>query len=119
MTVQTVNTCLAQWQNWDAALSCAPSIASKLSGGLTNQTYLLNSNIGQLVLRIHHPNSGDLGINRHRESVILRFLGSLNIGPNIVYQHPDHQYLVYSYIDGSVWSEADLTQPAKRCKAAN
>lgn len=105
---------ISQWQSWGTELCHAPKLSSEIEGGLTNQSYLLNSDIGNLVLRINHPQSQSLGINRLRESVILRFLDSSGIGPQIVYQQNQQQYLLYRHIEGKTWSDKELRDPDNR-----
>lgn len=101
---------LTEWQSWGSQLNSAPELRSTIKGGLTNKSYLLSSELGDLVLRIHHPNSESLGINRFRESVILRFLDGKDICPKVVYQDTKQRYLVYQYVEGRSWTKADLEQ---------
>ena len=106
-------TILEEWQHWSPGLSHQPMPVSELGNGLTNNSYLLDSNIGKLVLRINNPNSFNLGINRKREALILQQLhqiSDLRIGPEIIYMDPQYRYLVYRFIDGKIWTQADLNK---------
>jgi len=102
---------LENWENWSSGLLNQPIQLSKLGSGLTNQSYLLESNLGKLVLRINNPDSENLGINRQREALILEQLdkiAEIKIGPEVVYQDLNHQYLVYRFIDGRIWTKKDV-----------
>ena len=105
---------LNEWASWGHGLSNCPVLLSELGKGLTNRSYLLNSNIGKLVLRINHPQSESLGINRQRESLILKKLNQLTeqkIGPEIIFQDSQYRYQIYRFIEGRLWTTEDLSRP--------
>ena len=105
---------LLEWQTWNSNLSAQPELQSRLGNGLTNRSYLLNSNLGKLVLRINRPESEKLGISRKREALILAQLNQMRgpaIAPEVIYQDKQHRYLVYRFIEGDVWSETDVKDP--------
>jgi len=105
---------LGEWKSWNSELLNQPALLSKLGKGLTNQSYLLKSDLGKLVLRINNSNSENLGINRQREALILGQLNrtaGVKIGPQIVHQNPNHQYLIYQFIEGKVWTKIDALKP--------
>lgn len=121
MSTQTPESILDQWQSWGEEFSHRPGLVSQLNfglanGGLTNKSYVVDSSIGKLVLRINNPHSEDLGINRERESLILAELNKLSdtnkkpgIAPDVVYQDPQYQYLIYQFIEGKLWTKADIS----------
>lgn len=101
---------LLEWPKWGTGLSDQPVLLSRLGHGLTNRSYLLDSNLGKLVLRVNHPEGEKLGINRSREAWILNRLEALDgppIGPEVVHQDAEYRYLVYRYIEGAALSEKD------------
>lgn len=110
---------ISDWQDWGKLLSRKPVLLSPLAEGLTNQSFLLDSDIGRLVLRINHPNSESLGINRQRELLILEALNKLHgpeIAPEVIYSCTDYRYLVYRFIEGRVWTATDASKPDNQQK---
>lgn len=83
-----------------------------LSGGITNQNYLLTCDGERFVLRLAGQNSELLGIDRQVEHDSAQAAFEAGIGPEIVAFLPQHHALVIRFLPGTVLSEHDLKSPA-------
>ena len=98
---------LSQWPAW---CEQKPQMVRRLRGGLTNDSYLLQTQNRQYVLRINASNSRALDLDRSNESDALHCAARAGIGAQVVYSDPQHQYLVTEYIVGRQWQVTDLTR---------
>ena len=96
--------CLQHWRQWSENLTREPVIQSMLKGGLTNCNWLVRSELGEWVLRVNHPRSSTLGINRANELRVLKTIANLNISPPLIYSDPNFRYQITAYIPGTVWN---------------
>ena len=94
---------LRNWRLWSKELSKPPAIVDMIKGGLTNCNWLLRSDVGDWVLRVNHPNSTALGIDRIQEQKILSRVATINLGPTVIYSDPELRYQITSFIPGTVW----------------
>ncbi len=111
--MRELRACLDSWMLWDVGLEQRPAAVRRLGGGQTNQSFLLESRPHRLVIRIHHPDSNHLGVDRDREARILKAVGDAGIGPTLVYLDPERHYLVYPYLDGRIWEDEDFRIPSQ------
>ena len=98
---------MKDWPTW--ALNSEPILVRELTGGLTNKSYLLQSGERLLVLRINHPNSVDLDIDRHSELTIHHMAAAAKLSPAIIYSAPDSRYWVRDYINGNPLSDLQIS----------
>jgi thiamine kinase len=98
---------MKDWPTW--ALDSEPTLVRELTGGLTNKSYLLQSGERLLVLRINHPNSVDLDIDRHSELTIHHMAAAAKLSPAIIYSAPDSRYWVRDYINGNPLSDLQIS----------
>jgi thiamine kinase len=98
---------MKDWSTW--ALDTEPKFVRELTGGLTNKSYLLQSGERLLVLRINHPNSVDLDIDRHSELTIHRMAAAAKLSPAIIYSAPDSRYWIRDFINGEALSDIQIT----------
>lgn len=101
------------WRDWPEAFRYPPEGIEALSGGLTNENYLILINQQPVVLRLETRHAHYFGINRDRESVILQALHTQNLCPQQIYRDKDQQYSLFSYIQGRVWRESDFSDQAQ------
>lgn len=87
------------WADWGAGLGSEPVILDELSGGRSNRSYLLDSDIGQLVLRVNGAGSLLPGKSRDSEISIWRAVSQRGIAPPLVFVDVQNQYLVSRYIN--------------------
>lgn len=73
---------------------------SPLSGGITNDNYLITSEDGAFVLRIPGANTGLLGIDRENEYLANKAAGKLGIAPAVVYFIRPEGCLVTRFVAG-------------------
>ena len=93
---------LGHWRQWSSRLSSKPSLARELNGGQSNQSYLLKSDIGKLVLRINGTVSLLPGANRSDEVNIWKAAAKQGIAPPLVFVDPEYRYLVSKYINNNL-----------------
>ncbi len=79
------------------------SLIRPLQGGLTNRSYLLQSQGTHYVLRINASNSEHLDLDRKAEIDILQSVGKMGIAPELVYADPADRFLVTKFVDGDLW----------------
>lgn len=104
---------LATWQRWRPGLARPPRQLRRLGGGLTNISWLVDSDCGQAVVRVNCAHGAALGIDRQREAAILDAVTAAGLAPPVWYR--DESVLVSSWIEGSLWSAADFADRA-RCR---
>jgi thiamine kinase len=98
---------MKDWPTW--SLDSEPKLIRELTGGLTNKSYLLQSGERLLVLRINHPNSVDLDIDRHSELMIHHMAAAAKLSPAIIYSAPDSRYWIRDFINGEALSDIQIT----------
>ena len=102
----------AWWRDWPRwGLTQAPRVLQRLSGGRTNQTYLIEVSGHRLVLRRNHESSSGLGIDRVSERRILDAVIGAGIAPPLVYS--DDRTLITEYVGGEHWHDPGI-DPARR-----
>lgn len=93
------------WQRWSA---CKPTLVKPLTGGLTNQSFLIEANNERLVLRRNSAISEALDLNRNAEAAALRHAGKAGLCAPVIHCDPGHQYLVTRYIQGQPWRAGEV-----------
>ena len=101
---------LANWQQWGVDLHSKPVLIGALNGGRSNQSYLLDSDIGKLVLRINAAGSLLPGASRDNEIKIWQAAGQKGIAPPVVFVQPGNQYQVSSHINSDLPTQPQLNQ---------
>lgn len=91
-------TAIDSWRQWDAGLGSRPVLSSELVGGRSNHSYLLDSDIGKLVLRINGTGSLLPGSSRDNEINIWQAASKQGIAPPLLHVDSQNQYLVSTYI---------------------
>ncbi|MDG0968957.1 MAG: phosphotransferase [Porticoccaceae bacterium] len=100
-TQHLLHNAIANWQDWHSGseeISGAPKLIRRLTGGLTNESFLVGNQHFQAVVRVNGHNSLSLGIDRQREKILLEALSSLSCIPTLYYS--DSNTLVTEYVDG-------------------
>jgi aminoglycoside phosphotransferase (APT) family kinase protein len=87
------------WRQWSADLSSRPVILGTLDGGRSNRSFLLDSDIGRLVLRINGTGSLLPGASRSNEIGIWKAASKQGIAPPLLYVDKQNQFLVSTYIN--------------------
>jgi aminoglycoside phosphotransferase (APT) family kinase protein len=92
-------TALGSWRQWGAGLQSRPVILGALGGGRSNHSFLLDSGIGKLVLRVHGGDSFLPGASRGNEAFIWQAASRAGIAPPLVFADEDDRYLISAYIE--------------------
>jgi fructosamine-3-kinase len=66
---------------------------TKLCGGTTSELYMIDS---QYVIKLNKPQI------LQQEANFLNYYQEIDLFPNIIYHHPDFDYIVYSYVEGNL-----------------
>ncbi|MCT2530607.1 phosphotransferase family protein [SAR92 clade bacterium H921] len=105
---------LANWPQWiintEQQLTDPPKLIRELTGGKTNDTFLVASGDFKAVVRVNSPVGASLGIDREREAQILRLLAPSGIIPKTFYCTND--VLVSEYIEGQHPTAMALKNPS-------
>ena len=107
---------LSDWQQWsidiEEPLTEPPELIRELTGGRTNETFLVASGGFKAVIRVNSPISEALGIDRQREAQILKLLAPSGIIPKIFYI--TDEVLVSEYIEGEQLTHQSLKNTATK-----
>lgn len=90
------------WRKWGAGLRARPVLAAALGGGRSNRSFLLDSDIGRLVLRINNKAVFLPGHDRNDEFTAWRAANQRGIAPPLVYADAGQRFLVSAYIDNEL-----------------
>jgi thiamine kinase-like enzyme len=85
---------------------------SPLSGGLTNENYLVEAGGNRYVVRVPGRSTELLSIDRENEVYNTRAAASTGIGPRILEVVPELDVMVLEFIDGPTMTAAMLQSPA-------
>lgn len=88
------------WPRWSAT---EPALIGRLSGGLTNQSFLIAAGKDKWVLRRNSAFSDALDLNRAAEAAALRHADKAGLCAPLIYCDPGYRYLVTRYIEGKPW----------------
>lgn len=101
------------WRDWGLALSARPRMIEQVKAGKTNRNYRLSAPglKEDLLLRINHPASRRLGIDRERERDILRLTAKAGIARPLLYWDPQQRFAIFPYLPGRAWTSADFEDP--------
>ena len=95
-------TALASWRQWSTSLHTRPVTLRQLGGGRSNCSFLLQSNLGKLVLRLNGPVSLLPTSGRHIETETWQLASAKSIAPPLLYVDESHQFLVCHYVESSL-----------------
>ena len=84
------------------------SLVRPLLGGLTNKSYLLESQGSYYVLRVNASNSKQLELDRRAETGIIQSVAKAGIAAELVYADPAEKFLVTHFVDGVKWGKGSL-----------
>jgi thiamine kinase len=81
----------------------------RIKHGLTNESWLVQSAAGALVVRVSNTAESSLQIHRESEALILDTVARAGIGPEILVCDPARHLLVTRYM-GPTWTDADAVR---------
>jgi thiamine kinase len=89
--------------------SLAP--AEKISGGLTNENWLVRADDTAIVVRLGNRNTEALQIDRSSEAIVLNAVARAGIGPPVLVCAPDRHLLITEHLGGHTWTIKDARLP--------
>ena len=107
---------LEDWRDWPLALTGAPRVVAEVPGGRTNRSFRLAApGLGHdLLLRIHHPQSARLGIDREREREFIAETARAGLGRPYLHWDRQQRFAVFSWLEARAWTADDLADRAQR-----
>lgn len=90
------------WRHWHAGLDSRPVVLGALSGGRSNRSFLLDSDIGRLVLRINGAGAFLPGADRSTEAGVWQAASEHGIAPPLVHADRQNRFLVSAYIESKL-----------------
>src|SRR5438034_3203535 len=85
-----------------------PVVISPLSGGLTNENYLVESEVNRYVMRLPGQSTELLSIDRENEVYNTKAAASTGIGPKVLEHVPGVDVMVLEFIAGPTMSAKSL-----------
>jgi thiamine kinase len=105
---------------WQAALAHVPGggdgaqvTVRPLAGGTANATFKVRTGCGVFVVRLHEPDSADLGVDRRREAVLHVAAAQAGFASQVLDADPLGRYLVTEFLPGTPWSAAAVQDEAR------
>lgn len=98
-----------------------PSICTveRLTGGLTNDTYLVNTGNSEAVLRVTRYIDDPLTPDRNNELTALSNAAAAGLAPAVIFSDPEQGILVTEYLIYPPWTRADLEEHGNLERLAN
>jgi thiamine kinase len=94
-------------------LNAADFRIESLSGGLTNRVYKLSNAADTYVLRLNARHTAGLGLDRATENRVLQIAHTRGLAPEVMFADEEGGILLLRYVDGRVWTTADLVDDDK------
>jgi len=89
-----------------------------LGDGLVNETYRVLRDGRAYALRVAATNSCDLGLDRAWEARVLERAVAADLAPEITYCDPQRGILIARWVDGRLWSPADVRRQSNIARVA-
>jgi thiamine kinase-like enzyme len=102
---------LSSWREWRCALRSRPIIVTQLTGGKTNQSFLLESDGRKLAMRLNSPAVALPGVDRANEARIWQAASNAGLAPAVLHIDTQSGLLVTEYIDGASLDASEIDDP--------
>ncbi len=106
--VRRVEDILQRWHEWDVPWCSPPTVVRELTGGSTNQSYLITADNKQWALRLNADNAATIGVDRTCEAQIIERAAAAKIAPPVVYCSVESGVLISEFIEGRHWKATTL-----------
>jgi len=93
---------LIGWQDWAVNLHTRPEILKPLSGGRSNQSFLLDSHGKRMVLRLNGSESLLPASRRNSEYKVWQAASEQGIAPRLLHVDVQHGFLVSRFIENTL-----------------
>jgi thiamine kinase-like enzyme len=90
----------------------------RLGHGLVNETYRVLRDGRAYALRAASTNSSDLGLDRAWEARVLERAVAADLAPELTYCDPQRGILIARWVDGRLWSPADVRRQSNIARVA-
>jgi len=90
----------------------------RLGNGLVNETYRVLRDGRAYALRVAATNSYDLGLDRAWEARVLERAVAADLAPELTYNDPRRGILIARWVDGRLWSAADVRRQSNIARMA-
>jgi thiamine kinase-like enzyme len=90
----------------------------RLGNGLVNETYRVLRDGRVYAVRVAAPNSYDLGLDRAWEARVLERAVAADLAPELTHYDPQRGILIARWVDGRLWSPADVRQRSNIARMA-
>ncbi len=90
----------------------------RLGNGLVNETYRVLRDGSAYALRVAATNSHDLGLDRAWEARVLERAVAADLAPELTYYDPQRGILIARWVDGRLWSPADVRRQSNIARVA-
>jgi thiamine kinase len=97
-----VESAIATWQLWNADLHTPPVIIGQLEGGLSNRSFLLDSDGKRMVLRLNDNDQALPPGTRLREADTWKAASAEGIAPPLIHVDIQSGFLVSSFIENTL-----------------
>lgn len=113
-----VGSLLRDWRDWPLALTGRPRVLAEVAGGRTNRSLRLEAPglDHDLLLRIHHPRSERLGIDRDREREIVAATARAGLGRPFLHWDARHRFAVFPWLAARTWTADDFADAGQRAR---
>jgi thiamine kinase len=82
--------------------------ASKLYGGTVNTSYLVETNAGRFVVRLHNAQALLLGADHEREAQLHAAAAAAGLAPALVHVDASHRFMIMEFVPGELWTSQDF-----------
>jgi len=79
-----------------------------IAGGTVNRSFIVETPRGRYFLRLHEAVGVALGADHARESRLQAAAAQAGLAPPLIHADPAHRFAVSEFLDGRVWTPADL-----------
>lgn len=108
MPSQRVSQALATWRQWKVPLTSPPKLLCPLLGGMTNRSWLIDTDAGRGVLRLDEVKPRRLGIDRGREALVTNALSEKPYVAPVWFQNPVSGIQVTGFVVGELFDSQTL-----------
>jgi thiamine kinase len=95
-----------------------PLDIQRLRDGLVNETYRVLRDGATYALRVAAPHPCDLGLDRAWEARVLEHAVAADLAPALQYCDPPRGILISRWVDGRMWTPADVRHPPNIARMA-
>lgn len=88
--------------------SVFPEAVQRIKEGLTNESWLVDTENGRVVVRLSTADDRLLRIDRRSEQLVLAAVERAGIGAEVLFASREERILVTRYIEGCTWTRDDM-----------